>query len=112
VPKPLDPDEERLAALLARCGLSPRAARVHAALARGDAQTAPELAAATGLARQDAAEGARELEAAGLARVEKVASGGRPALRYHALREGLGALVARRRAQLQEELAALDKVTW
>lgn len=109
--KPLEPHEEDLARLLARCGLGARAARAYAALARGGGHTASDLAAATGLARQDAGEAARELEAADLARVEKVASGGRPALRYHARRDGLAALVERRRGQIAEELAALDELS-
>lgn len=109
--KPLERDEEELAGLLARCGLTVRAARAYAALARGGGHTASDIAAATGLARQDAGEGARELEAAALARVEKVASGGRPALRYHAKEEGLAALVAKRRAEIAQELTALDALS-
>lgn len=105
------PDEERLAAFLGRCGLGDRAARVYVALARGSGYTASELATASGLSRQEAGDAARALEVAGLARVEKVASGGRPALRYHALREGISRLVGERRAQLREELAALDALT-
>lgn len=108
--KPLDREEEDLARLLARCGLTPRAARAYAALSRGGGHTATDLAAVTGLSRQDAGDAARELEAMALARAEKVASGGRPALRYHVLDEGLARLVARRRAEIAEELAALDRL--
>lgn len=107
--KPLDADEEALAALLARAGLTAPASRALAALLRGGAWSAQEVAAATGLARQDVSRVARELDAAGAVRVEKAASdGGRPALRYHAARAGVAAVVARRRRQLEEERAALD----
>lgn len=109
--KPLDAREEELAALLARAGLSARPARVFAALARGRALTATELAEAGAMSRQEAGDAARELELAGLVRVEKVSTGGRPAHRYHLAREGLAPFLEARRAQLRAELAALDALS-
>lgn len=119
--KPLDTSEDRLAALLERCGLARAQARVLAALARGGGATAPELAGATGLSRQQAGEAAGALADAGLAHVETVATGGRPSKRYHVARPApversasaagpWRALVAGRRAALAQESAALDEL--
>lgn len=108
--KPLDQAEEALAQLVGRAGLPRAAARTYVALLRGRPSLAAELAEATRLARQDVSDAARELEACGLVRVDRVASGGRPSLRY-ALADDAGAalraLVAKRRAALAEEERAL-----
>ncbi|HUR68325.1 MAG TPA: helix-turn-helix domain-containing protein [Candidatus Thermoplasmatota archaeon] len=108
--KPLTPEEEALAALLERASLPRPQARAFAALARGSGHAALDLAAATGLSRQSAADAGNALELAGLARVESVASGGRPIRRYHLAGAGLAALLATRRAALARELAALDEM--
>lgn len=104
----LDADEEATARLLERAGLRRLAARALAALLRGGGHTASELAGATGLARQDVSDAARELETLGLVRVEKLATGGRPQHRYHLERGAIATLVAARRRALAEESAALD----
>lgn len=108
--KPLEPEEDALAALLERASLPRQDARVFVALARGGSHSATDLAAATGLTRQAAGDAANALELAGYVRTEHVASGGRPSKRYHlaSTREALDRLIARRRAALAEELAALD----
>lgn len=108
--KPLDKDEEALAALLARAGLSAAAGRVFAALGRGGGHAATDLAAATGLTRQEAGDAANDLVHRLLARVEKVPSGGRPTNRYQLDAGGLATLIAARRASIQQELAALDEL--
>lgn len=111
VTKPLDADEEARAGLLARAGqLSAGAARMLAALLRGGGWSAQQVADATGLARQDVSRAARELDAAALVTVDKVASGGRPTLRYHLARGAIATLVARRREAIREELAALAEL--
>lgn len=108
--KPFTPEEEALAALLERAGLSRAASRLLAALGRAGAWSANELAAATALARQDVSDAAHELEARGLVRTDRVATGGRPAHRYALADDpgaGVRALVAARRRALAEEEAAL-----
>jgi len=106
--KALTADEEELAGLVARAGLGVAAARTFAALARGGGHGATEIAAVTGHTRQEAGDAARDLELRGLARVERVPSGGRPAHRYHLEKGALRSLVEARRAALRAELAALD----
>jgi predicted ArsR family transcriptional regulator len=119
--KPLDPTEDGLATLLERCGLPRAQARIFITLSRGGGASAPELALAAGLSRQQAGEAANALELAGLAQVEHVASGGRPSKRYRLARgrgedggeraaEGVRALIAARRAALAQERAALDEL--
>ena len=110
VAKPLDVEEEEVARLLERAGLPRPEARAFAALARGGGHGAVDLADATGLSRQHVAEAGNALELAGLARIERVASGGRPSNRYHLARApsaAIRALVATRRAALAQEEAAL-----
>lgn len=111
MPKPLALDEEAHGAPLTRLGLSTRAARVFAILLRGGGHLIADLGEATGLSRQDAGEGARELETRGLARAENVTTGGRPSKRYHLAADARGALHAlceARRVVLRAEIAALD----
>lgn len=112
MPRPFTADEEELAALLARTGLSRAAARSLVALLRAAAGAA-DVAAVAGLARQDVSDATRELEARGLVRIEKIVGerGGRPALRYHLARDAATAaraLVAQRRKALADEAEALD----
>lgn len=105
----LDAREESWSVAWERAGLPRSQARVLAALARGPA-TAAGLAEATTLARQDAAAAARALEGQGILVVEKLASGGRPALRYRLAPDGLRRLLDARRAAIAGELRALDEM--
>lgn len=114
--RPLAPEDEQLALVLARAGFGERAARCFAALARGHALGAEEAAGATGLARQDVGAAMRELEREGLAVVERVrreGAAGRPAHRYRLAPDARGALARARearRAALEREMAALDEL--
>lgn len=115
MPRPFAPEEDRLAGLLARAGLSRLAARCLVALLRHGHATALEAADASGLARQEVSLGMRELVHAGLAEAQDVKGegAGRPTKRYRLASTGGEALrrvEARRRRELQAEMAALDEL--
>lgn len=113
--RPFSADEDRLAGLLARAGLSRGAARSLVALLRHGHATAVEAAECSGLARQDVSLAMRELVHAGLVEAQDVRreGGGRPTKRYRLASTGAEALArveARRRAELLSELSALDEL--
>lgn len=115
VTRPLTPDEAATAALLTRAGLAREGALCLAALlARGPMRRA-ELAEATGLTPQSVSGAARELASERLVVSEPIprAGPGRPELRARVAgeaREVLAGYVARRKAELDRERAALDDV--
>jgi predicted transcriptional regulator len=113
--KPLSREEEDLAGLLRRLGLSRPAAACLACLLREAPATSADLAAATGLTPQAVSEGVRDLERMGLVLREPVRSEakGRPALRHRlpaSAKEALRHLEQARRKELMDELALLDEL--
>lgn len=114
--RPLAPEEERRAVTLRRVGLGEGEARCLVALLREGWWTRAEAAEATGLSPQDVSTAMRALAQRGAAQLEpeRTAARGRPLLRYRlagAPDEVVARLVAARRAELVEELSALDRLT-
>lgn len=115
MPRPFSPEEERLAGLLARAGLSRQASLSLVALLRHGHATALEASSASGLSRQDVSLGMRELVHAGLVEAQDVRheGAGRPTKRYRLGSTGAEALrrvEENRRRELHAELASLDEL--
>lgn len=113
--KPLSRDEEEMAALLRRLGLSRGAASCLALLLREAPFTSAELAQGSGLTPQAVSEAVRELERMGVVAREPVRGEGpgRPALRHRlpaSGKEALRHLESTRRKVLLDELALLDEL--
>lgn len=112
MPRPFTPEEGATVALLQRAGLSRVAAHCLACLVRGDAWASEDVVAASGLTQPEVSQGMKELVARGGAIQEKAPrkGPGRPRLRHTLAENGVRAVLASRRADLEEELAVLDEV--
>ena len=113
--RPLTRDEEEMAGLLHRLGLTRAAALCLSCLLRETPCTSADLAAATGLAPQAVSEGVRDLARLGLVVREPVRTEGRgrPALRHRLPASGKEALLhleRTRRDALLAEMALLDEL--
>lgn len=113
--KPLTRDEEDLAGLLHRLGLTRPAAQCLVAMLREAPMLRADLASATGLAPQAVSDATHELERLGLIMREPVTTGakGRPQLRHRlpaTAKDALRRLETDRRQALMEELALLDEL--
>jgi predicted transcriptional regulator len=115
VPRPLRQDEQTLAALLQRTGLSRPASRCLVCLARGGEWTSGALAETAGLSQPGVSQGMRELITQGLVVRDFQHSGekGRPAHLYSiagAAPDTLGRIERAKREELETELGALDEL--
>lgn len=115
MPRPLRTDEQALAALLQRTGLSRPASRALVCLARGGEWTSIALAEAAGLSQPGVSQGMRELLTQGLAVRDYVHSGekGRPAHIYSiagSASDTLARVERAKREELEAELVALDEL--